>query len=55
MTYKYNGININYEIYGYGNIPIVFLHGWGGSIESLSFICKDLDFNFKFGNDEKKK
>ena len=60
MYHTYKGININYEIVGNGNVPIVFLHGWGGSTQSFNFICKYLTFDYRalfidfppFGNSE---
>ena len=47
MDYIYKGSKVHYEIVGNGDKEIVFLHGWGGSIDSFSFICKDLDFSYK--------
>lgn len=47
MFYTYKAINIYYEIVGNGTIPIVFLHGWGGSTESFKFLCNRLTFNYK--------
>jgi len=34
MIIKINGKKINYHVFGHGQ-PIVFVHGWGGSIRSL--------------------
>lgn len=47
MILNYLGFNVNYEIIGNGSVPIVFLHGWGGSAESFLFICKYLNFDYK--------
>lgn len=47
MYYTYKGTKVHYKIMGKGNIPIVLLHGWGGSTQSFEFICKHLTFNYK--------
>lgn len=47
MIVNYLGTKINYSIVGNGRIPIVFLHGWGGSQESFLFICKYLKFDYR--------
>ena len=47
MYHTYKQTQVYYEIIGNGDIPIVFLHGWGGSTQSFSFICKRLTFNYK--------
>lgn len=47
VTYLYKGIKIYYEIVGGGTVPIVFLHGWGGGIDSFKHICKSLKFDYK--------
>lgn len=41
MFIEINGIKINYEDYGKGE-PIVFLHGWGSSIEPFRCIMEPL-------------
>ena len=46
MNYTYKNCSINYEIIGNGDTHFVFLHGWGGSIESFKFIIKYLKGNF---------
>lgn len=45
MFVIYDDVKINYEILGSGDNVIVFLHGWGGSIESFRCIAKDLKLN----------
>lgn len=37
MIYNYKGTNIHYELLGNGKTHIVFLHGWGGSIDCFKF------------------
>lgn len=47
MFIKFNGASVHYEICGNGTIPIVFLHGWGGSTQSFKFMLKYLDFDYR--------
>ena len=47
MEYVYKGTKVFYKIIGDGGCQVVFLHGWGGSSDSFSFICPHLDFNYK--------
>ena len=47
MYIAYKGANVYYEICGKGNIPILFLHGWGGNVNSFKFITNYLNFNYK--------
>lgn len=47
MTYLFKSATINYEVVGEGDVQLVFLHGWGGQIDSFKFICKYLKFDFK--------
>ena len=47
MFIYYKGISVRYLVVGDGDVPILFLHGWGGSVKSFSFICKYLKFNYK--------
>lgn len=47
MIYLYKSVNINYEIIGNGSNKLIFLHGWGGEIDSFKFICKYLKFDYK--------
>ena len=36
MTISILGVDIEYETYGTGAIPVLLLHGWGGNMHSLS-------------------
>ncbi len=47
MLYTYKDTKVYYEIKGDGNVPIVFLHGWGGSTKSFSFITQKLNFSHR--------
>lgn len=47
MIHLYKNTKINYEIIGGGKIKIVFLHGWGGSVDSFKFISNNLNFEHK--------
>lgn len=47
MELTYKETKVHYKILGNGDNQVVFLHGWGGNIDSFSFVCKDLDFNYK--------
>ena len=47
MYYEYKKTKVYYEIIGSGNIPIVFLHGWGGSVDSFKFVLSGLKFSYK--------
>lgn len=63
MYHIYKGTKIHYQIIGSGEKLLVFLHGWGGCIESFKFICNGLNFSYKalivdfppFGNSEEPK
>lgn len=60
MIYAYKNTKVYYEIFGEGNTPIVFLHGWGGNTKGFNFITPKLTFNYRamfidfppFGNSE---
>lgn len=41
MFYSYRGLNIYYEIMGKGD-PIVFLHGWGCSLDIYKVVAKQI-------------
>lgn len=47
MTYFFKTATVNYEIVGSGKTELVFLHGWGGQINSFKFICDYLQFDYK--------
>ena len=47
MTYFFKTSYINYEVIGNGSNHIVFLHGWGGEINSFKLVCKYLNFDYK--------
>lgn len=47
MKIDFKTSSVNYEIIGNGTIDIVFLHGWGGEINSFKFICKYLKFSYR--------
>ena len=47
MFITYKKTKVNYEIVGDGQTDIVFLHGWGGNINSFKFLCKHLTFSFR--------
>ena len=59
-TYIYKDTKIFYKIIGNGKIPIVFLHGWGGSTKSFEYVTEGIKLNCKsllidlppFGNSE---
>lgn len=42
MIHKYKDIQINYKLIGTGKTQIVFLHGWGGNIDSFEWVSKYL-------------
>ncbi len=44
----FDGTNVNYITFGSGEEWVVFLHGWGGSIESFKYIAENLKVNKKF-------
>ena len=46
MQVKINGLNINYEVLGEGN-PVVLLHGWLATLETMRPIANGLCQNFK--------
>ena len=43
----FDGTNVNYIIFGEGKDCVVFLHGWGGSIDSFKFVAENLKLNKK--------
>ena len=45
MFFKFRGRKIYYEITGDAGDWIVFLHGWGGSVESFSAVLKNFKNN----------
>lgn len=47
MEYLFKSARVNYEIVGNGKCNLVFLHGWGGEIDSFKFICKHLNASYK--------
>jgi len=47
MYYNYKQTQVHFQVFGNGTIPIVFLHGWGGSIDSFKFLVPYLNKNFK--------
>lgn len=47
VTYSFKTAQINYEVVGDGATCLVFLHGWGGEIDSFKFICKFLNCDYK--------
>lgn len=49
MNIEINGLNINYETEGSG-MPMVFLHGWGGSTKSFQFLYDYYKTNFQVIN-----
>ena len=46
MQVKINNWNINYEVLGEGN-PVILLHGWLATLETMRPIANDLSRNFK--------
>ena len=49
MNININGLNINYEVSGEGK-PVILLHGWLCSLETMKPIAKALENNFKVYN-----
>lgn len=47
MYYTYKSTQVHFQIYGNGIVPIVFLHGWGGSNDSFKFLIPYLNKNYK--------
>ena len=43
MKTKFKDIYVNYEILGQEGDWIIFLHGWGGSIESFKLVAKQFE------------
>ena len=41
MIYKYEKININYDIVGSGD-PVILLHGWGTNYNTFSYLTNYL-------------
>ena len=46
MQIKIQGCNINYEVLGDGN-PVILLHGWLATLETMRPIANNLCKNFK--------
>ena len=44
MNINYKGTKVNYIIEGSGEINIVYLHGWGGSVSSFLPLAKHMSF-----------
>ena len=61
MNIKYKDTIINYQVVGSGDENIVYLHGWGGNINSFLFMAKNIKANNilidfpPFGESEKPK
>ena len=49
MNINVDGININYEVTGAGT-PVILLHGWLCSLETMKPIAKTLENNFRVYN-----
>ena len=47
MQVKINDWNINYEVFGQGTVPVVLLHGWLATLETMRPIANSLQNNFK--------
>ena len=47
MTFSFKTSLVNYEVVGKGKTCLVFLHGWGGQIDSFKFLCQHLKCDFK--------
>lgn len=47
MIINFKTCDVNYEIVGSGECELVFLHGWGGEIDSFKFICKYLKNEYR--------
>lgn len=47
MQVKVNNWNINYEVIGEGTTPVVLLHGWLATLETMRPIANGLSKNFK--------
>lgn len=45
MIYKYESLNINYQIYGQGS-PLILLHGWGANYHTFDYLINYLKNNF---------
>ncbi len=43
----FDGTNVNYIIIGEGKEWVIFLHGWGGSIESFKYVAENLKLGKK--------
>lgn len=50
MNIKIDELNINYEISGEGKQPVILLHGWLCSLETMKPIAQALEKNFKVYN-----
>lgn len=46
MQVKINDWNINYEVFGQGT-PVILLHGWLATLETMRPIANSLQNNFK--------
>lgn len=61
MNLKYKDTLINYQVVGSGKENIVYLHGWGGNINSFLFVAQNIKANNilidfpPFGQSEKPK
>ncbi len=42
MNISYNGTLVNYKVVGSGKQNIVYLHGWGGNINSFMFVAQNI-------------
>lgn len=45
MIFVYDGVEVNYKVFvksGFVGEPILFLHGWGGSIKSFEYFARVL-------------
>ncbi len=45
MIYKYDNLNINYQIYGKGQ-PLILLHGWGVNFHTFDYLIDYLKNDF---------
>ncbi len=43
----FKSAQVNYEVVGNGSNNLVFLHGWGGNVDSFKFICNHLSVSHK--------
>lgn len=47
MFITYKGTKVYCKVVGDGDVPILFLHGWGGSTKSFEFLIPHLEVNYK--------